>query len=465
MLDETGEIGEPAERPSAKPAGGLVGGAPEGLADAAVPSPPGVPSPDAGSGAGAHACATAPSPPRVAPAGVGLARRLAVVVALVALGIGSGVGLTEALGNGGSATTAGPSSATRAAAVGVSATQPDVAAIAAKVDPAIVDVNATLDYGQGRAAGTGMILTPSGEVLTNNHVVDGATSIRVTVAGTGPTYRAVVVGVDPTADVALLRIEGAPRLPTVTLGNSSTVTVGEPVVAIGNALGLSGPPTVTEGTVTALDRSITAGDPIGGAEHLTGLIQADAPLSPGNSGGPLLDASGQVIGMNTAAYAGGSTGPASNVGFAIPINRALAVVRAIEAHDTSAGVLVGPRPLLGVEVVDAGGGPFAGGGFGGFGGGAFAPGSADAVLPSGGGTGEGRGAVVVGVLPGGPADAAGIVPGDVIVGFDGRTVRSAARLGELVQDHSPGQRVEVQVVDPSGGTETLAVVLGTGPAA
>src|SRR5712691_7920525 len=175
-------------------------------------------------------------------------------------------------------------------------------AIAAMVDPAIVDINTVIQTssGSGAAAGTGMIITSSGEVLTNNHVVDGSTSISVTIAGHAGTYTAHVIGVSPTADVALIQIEGVSGLPTVTLADSSSVKAGDPVVAIGNALGAGGTPSATQGQVTAVDQTITASEGSGRSEVLSGLIQEDASISPGDSGGALVNSSGQVIGMITA---------------------------------------------------------------------------------------------------------------------------------------------------------------------
>ncbi|MDQ6722417.1 MAG: S1C family serine protease, partial [Candidatus Dormibacteraeota bacterium] len=174
----------------------------------------------------------------------------------------------------------------------------NVNAIAAKVDPAIVDINTVL--GNGAAAGTGMIVTPNGEVLTNNHVVDGSTTINVTITGRSGTYTAHVVGVAPAADVALIQIEGVSDLPTVTLASSAALKVGDPVVALGNALGLGGKPNATTGTVTALHQDITASQGNGQSEQLIDLVQSDAPISPGDSGGPLVNSAGQVVGMITA---------------------------------------------------------------------------------------------------------------------------------------------------------------------
>jgi S1-C subfamily serine protease len=207
--------------------------------------------------------------------------------------------------------------------------------VADQVDPAVVDVTTVLGGGD-IAAGTGMILTPSGEVLTNNHVIQGGTSLTVRVGGTGPERTARVVGVDAAADVALLQIEGASGLPTVSIGDSSAVHVGDTVVAIGNALGRQGTPVATRGSITALDQSITALDAGSGTEALAGLIQIDAPIQPGDSGGPLVDADGRVIGMDTAAAGGFHRRPGSTEGFAIPIGAAMSVVQRIRSGHAGA---------------------------------------------------------------------------------------------------------------------------------
>jgi len=181
-------------------------------------------------------------------------------------------------------------------------------------------------------AGTGMIIRSSGVVLTNNHVIAGATSITVTLVGETESHPARVIGTDPGRDIALIQIEGMTGgLPTVTLGNSSMAVQGDGVIAIGNALALAGGPTVTEGIVSAENRSLTTQNESGAlVEHLTGLIQTDAPINPGNSGGPLVDSRGDVIAMNTAvATSSAGNAPAQNVGFAIATNSIRPVIASI----------------------------------------------------------------------------------------------------------------------------------------
>ncbi len=226
--------------------------------------------------------------------------------------------------SGNSANSGGGSGSTSSGAGGPG----DVSAIASKVDPGLVDVNTTLGYQQEEAAGTGIVLTSNGVVLTNNHVIDGATSISVTDVGSHKTYTASVVGYDRTKDIAVLQLNNASGLQTATIGNSSNASVGEQVVGIGNAGGTGGTPSAAGGTVTALNQSITASDEGDGtSEQLSGLIQTNADIQPGDSGGALVNTSGQVLGVDTAAsdgysfqYNGQSTG---DQGFAIPINTAL----------------------------------------------------------------------------------------------------------------------------------------------
>jgi S1-C subfamily serine protease len=311
----------------------------------------------------------------------------------------------------------------------------DTAAIAAKVNPAIADINTVLGYQHASAAGTGMVITSNGEVLTNNHVVQGATSIKVTLPSTGKTYNATVLGTAPTQDVALLQLQGASGLKTISIGDPSKVSPGDPVVAIGNALGKGGTPAVSAGTISAVNQSITAGDPSAGtSERLTGLIQTDAQLQPGDSGGPLVNASGQVIGMDTAASAGTQFDTSSNTGFAIPINTAMSIVHQIESGKASSTVLIGQTGFLGVQVRDA--------------------------VNS---TGQAGGAQIVGVANGSPASSAGLTAGGVITTFDGKSVTSSSGLTSLVNTHHPGDKVSVGWVDQSGQSHTAQIQLTTGP--
>ena len=299
--------------------------------------------------------------------------------------------------------------------------------IAAAVDPAIVDINTTL--ANGEAAGSGMVLTSDGLVLTNNHVIADATDIRVQVTTSGATYRAEVLGYDTTADVALLRLVGASGLKTVSVARASSVRLGDTVVALGNALGQGGIPAVAEGRVTGLDRSITVSDETGrNTETLSGLIEIDARLLPGDSGGPLVNQAGQVIGMDTAASASYRRQFAD--GYAIPIDTALALAHQIQAGKSSALVHIGDRALLGVAVED--------------------------------GTDN---AVIAGVEPGSPAESIGLSVGDTVVAVGNTRVTDGASLRSALDPYHPGDRVSLSWVDTAGQRHTANPSLVKGPPA
>lgn len=320
-----------------------------------------------------------------------------------------------------------------------------VSDVAAKVDPGVVDITAD-DSDQGdTSAGTGMVLTSNGEVLTNNHVIAGATKITAQVDGSGTKYSAKVVGTDVTQDVALLQLENASGMSTVTVGNSADVKVGDAVVAIGNALDLPGPPTVTDGIISALDRSITASDSGSSAsENLKGLFQTDAPLSSGNSGGPLANASGPVIGMDTAAATGNSDGDsASNVGFAIPINEALSIASSIQKGQSSSLIEIGQSAFLGVDVENV----------------SNAQNEYSGYTPP-----TSSGALVVEVVPGSPAASVGLTSGDVITSLGGKSIGSVSALTTALDADQPGQSVSLGWVTSADSSESATVTLGSGPA-
>ena len=246
---------------------------------------------------------------------------------------------------------------------GSATTSASISQIVKKVSPAIVEVTANDGDGQGDE-GTGMIITSSGEVLTNNHVVDGAQSVTVALNGSTKQLSATVVGADPDKDVALLQIQGQSGLPTVTFGDSSQVQVGDQVVAIGNALALGDSSSVTSGIVSALDRTITAGDSDGSStETLNGLIQTDAAINPGNSGGALLNAEGEVIGMNTAAAGSTPDGTsAEDIGFAIPSSELESLISGLRnGGDGSQSPLDQRAPAA---RADSGSGGYGSGGYG-----------------------------------------------------------------------------------------------------
>ena len=318
--------------------------------------------------------------------------------------------------------------------------------IAERVDPALVDIVSTDGYQQASSAGTGIVLTSNGEVLTNNHVIEGATSIKVTDVGNGRTYTATVVGYDASDDVAVIQLQNASGLTIASLGDSSTVNTGDSVVALGNAGGKGGTPSAAAGTVTALNQSITASDELAGtSEQLTDLIQTNADIQPGDSGGSLVNAHGQVIGMDTAASSGyqfqGQSGQTQ--AFAIPINKAMAIVKQIEAGTTSASVHIGATAFLGLQIAGQNSG-----GIGGFGG--------------QNGTG---GVTVAGTVSGSPAAKAGLVQGDMITAVDGQSVSTAEDIPHALVKHHPGDSISVTWLDQSGQSHTATVTLATGPAA
>jgi S1-C subfamily serine protease len=291
--------------------------------------------------------------------------------------------------------------------------------IADRADGAIVDVITRTDRGQ--AAGTGIVITPDGEILTNYHVVEGSTSITVTISNASQSFSAKVVGSDRLDDVALLQARNAHELATIDVGRSSSVKIGDRVVAIGNAFNRPGKPTVTEGMVAALRRSITVFGDFGAAEQLSNLIQTDAQLAPGNSGGPLFNVDGQVIGINTAAETGRRLTVGTGDGYAIPIDDAMKVVRQIRSGRSRGNVHVGPRALLGVNIRDA-----------------------DQQ-------GDARGGVlVVGVTPSGAADAIGIVRGDQIVRLARTDVTSVRALTRVMNLQKPGAKVPIEWIDQAG---------------
>jgi S1-C subfamily serine protease len=310
------------------------------------------------------------------------------------------------------------------------------AAIASRDDAAIVDVISTLGYQNGQAAGTGIVLTANGEILTNNHVIAGSTAVTVKVSTGSQTYKATVIGTDATNDIAVLQAQGASGLTTAPLGNSSGVTVGQPVVAIGNALNKPGLPTVTEGAVTGLGRSISVIGDSGVAEQLQNLVETSAPLQPGNSGGPLFDTTGQVVGINTAASAGNIPNGGTTDGYAIPIGDALTVAHQIESGHSTTTAHIGASPFLGIQVR---------GGTRGLGSG-------------------GSGVLVAGVEPGTPAESAGITAGDQIIAVSGTTVASQRELTAALSSKHPGDTVTVTWVDQSNGQHQAAVRLAAGPA-
>jgi S1-C subfamily serine protease len=372
----------------------------------------------------------------------------ALVAALIGIGIGRQIGNSSSTpaavasapattpattpATGGTTTpTFGTTPTPTQPATGSGSAPADSAAVAKQVTPGIVDINTQLSYQNAAAAGTGMVLTASGEVLTNNHVIDGATTISVTIPSTGRTYSATVVGTDPTEDVAVIQLKGASGLKTIPLGNSDTVATGSAVVAMGNAGGVGGAPSVVTGTVRALNQTITASDQGGAnAETLNGMIETDTPIAAGDSGGPLANSNGQVIGMDTAASASRRFSNGATIAFAIPINHAVAIAQQIEGGQASSTIHIGLPAFLGVGVSPTGSG----------------------------------GAGVTSVASGTPAASAGLQAGDVITAIDNTTITSASDLTTALHAHHPGDKVRVTWTDSAGATHSATVTLATGPA-
>jgi len=302
------------------------------------------------------------------------------------------------------------------------------AAAIAKVEAATVDINASTANGNGQVAGTGMIISSSGLVLTNNHVVDHVVNITAQIPGTATVYKATVIGYDTQDDVALLQLQGASNLPTVPIGDSSQVTVSDQVTVIGNALGKGGTPAVVSGVVSNVDQMITASDESGGTEQLTGMLEVQANIQPGDSGGPEINSAGQVIGMTTAgSQSGAPTGQpaAATTGFAVPINKAMQIVAEIRSGG-GPNIHIGLAARLGVSV---------------------APGGT-------------TGAVIAGVAANSPAASAGIVTNDVIVKIDGQTITSANDLNKAMETYYKGQSPTFVWVDATGASHTASITLG-----
>ena len=310
---------------------------------------------------------------------------------------------------------------------GRSGTSASVALATANQQKGVVTIVSVLKYQNAESAGTGMVLTANGEILTNNHVVNGATSITVTVASNGQSYRADVVGTDPSDDVAVLQLRNASNLTTAKIGDSTGVSVGDSIVGVGNAGG-TGTLRASTGTVTAVNRSITATDESGQAgERLTGLIQVNAEIISGDSGGPLYDSSGNIIGMDTAASANPTV---QSTAYAIPIDSAVKIAAQIDSGTETSKIHIGLPAFLGVGV----------------------------------GSGTTQGAAVTSLLAGGPAAAAGITDGSVITAVGGKTVTSADSLKSVLSGFNPGKRVSVTWTGTDGASHTATVTLATGPA-
>ncbi len=447
-----------------------------------------------------------PIPPRPPRRRFGLLSYAGVALAAGALGAGTVVALYHPAAN--SSAAAAPSSSAAAPAPAPSSPAPSPsyavpgtggseAAILKKVAPGLVIIDTTLQYSAEQAAGTGMVISAGGRVLTNNHVIENATKISATVLATGRTYPVKVVGYDVTGDIALLQMQGASGLHTVPTGDSANVKTGDAVVAMGNAQGQS-EIVPAAGQVTGVNQTITANDQGGtiSSETLHGMIETNADVVSGDSGGPLANSAGEVIGMDTAGDDVGYSQQQTATGFAIPINTALAVARQIAAGQASSAVTIGYPPFMGIYIgKGSSSSPQAqaaqeqqnsNGGFGNFPG--FGnPGNGSGTGGSGtGGSGTGggnascytsdanlavpssiasvsSGTLVLGTICGGPATTAGLTAGSVITAVNGLAVGSPEDLTGIVSKYRPGTTISVTWVTPSGQHETGSLALTAGP--
>jgi S1-C subfamily serine protease len=310
------------------------------------------------------------------------------------------------------------------AAPQLSASTLDTSVATARQSAGLVTIKSVVDFGAGEAAGTGIVIGSDGLVVTNHHVVEGATHIEVTVVATGATYNAEVLGYDAAKDVAVLRLADASGLTAVST-DSGGVDTGNHVTAVGDAGGDGGTLTAAAGTVTALHRGITVtNEQTGRPTRLRNLIELDADIIPGDSGGAVLDAAGDVVGMNVAA----SSGSYDITGYAIPIRRVLRVADHVLAGDDSGTVTIGYAAFLGVSM-----------GY--------------------------QGLTLAGVVPDSAAAAAGLGAGDTVTALGGTAVTTPAQLRRAVASHAPGDRVTVSWTDPTGTHHTATVTLGRAPVA
>ncbi len=302
--------------------------------------------------------------------------------------------------------------------------------LTAKVDPGLVDIDTELGLEHAAAAGTGMVLSSTGEVVTNNHVIDAATRITATDVGSGATYRARVVGYDYSHDIAVLQLEGASGLKTVSLGDSGSLRLGERVATIGNAGGAGGTPSAAAGEVSALDQSITASDESnGGEERLGDLVELEGDVEPGDSGGPLVNRAGEVLGMDTAASQTFQFQSASDQAFAIPIDEVAAIAGQIGEGRASSSVHIGATAMLGV----------------------FVEGQRE------------EGALVAEVIEGTPAADSGLQARDLITALGGSSISSPTSLTAAMLRQRPGARVRLTWQTPAGARQSATVTLSSGP--
>jgi putative serine protease PepD len=361
-------------------------------------------------------------------------RQTGTVVAAVVISAAATGTVVHTIDDSGSHATATPAASSTSVSNLPSAAQvsSSVKSALAKIEPSVVIINDTVTTsGNGRGgfggfggfqadgAGTGIIISSDGEVVTNAHIVNGATNIKVTLPNNGGTHDATVVGMDTGKDLAVIKVSGVSGLTAATFADSDTVQVGDSVIAVGNALGYGGSPTVTEGIVSAKDRSLQDSE-----DNLSGLLQTDAAINPGNSGGPLVDTNGDVVGINVAVATGTSSEPAQNIGFSIPSNTVVKALPDLKAGKSSGGATQSTT-YLGVQIADAQ-----------------------------------NGAGIVAVQPGSPADKAGLKANDIITKFDDTTISDSADLQRAVRAQKPGDTATLTVIR-DGQTMTVKVTLGS----
>jgi S1-C subfamily serine protease len=430
-----------------------------------------------------------PMPPRPPRRHVGALSYLLVALAAGALGAGSVVALYHPASNNTSVASPQPSSsalnpsplpssAVPQPSSGSPSTSAGEQAVVNKVAPGLVIINTTLQYNSEQAAATGMVINPDGLVLTNNHVIEDSTSITARTAN-GHLYHAKVLGYDVTGDIALIQLQGASGLKTVPIGNSSSLKTGDSVVGMGNAEGQNAIVPVT-GQVTALNQTITAGDEGGSvtSETLHNMIQTNADIVSGDSGGPLANTAGQVIGMDTAGNDGGFAVQQDSSGYAIPIDTALAVAQQIREGQASSTVVIGYPPFMGIYIGQGsnsdpqaqaeqqnGGNGFGGNGFGGNGGNGNQncyTSDQNLVAPAN-IANVNSGTLILGTICGGPAMAAGMTAGSVITAVNGQAIGSPGSLTGVVSKFKPGTTIKVSWVSPSGQHSTSSIKLTAGP--
>ncbi|MCV7067749.1 S1C family serine protease [Mycolicibacterium houstonense] len=305
----------------------------------------------------------------------------------------------------------------------------DPEAVAAQVEPSVARIDTVVDYQQAYGIGTGIVLSPGGEVLTNYHVVQGANTINATVGG--QKFPADLVGYDRQHDIAVLQLHGATGLLPAPIGDSTALAPGHLVVALGNAGGTGSPLTREVGTVSAFGRTVNAEDELTGAtDEINGLFEFAAPVRAGDSGGPVVNSAGQVVGMTTAASVNFRMGPGGK-GFAIPINDAMGIAGQIRSRTPSPSVHIGPPTMLGVGVRTA--------------------------------QQQNGGVIVQDVVPGGPAEAAGLIPGDLLTSIDGTSLDSARTLTLVLDRHYPGDVVGLTWIDRAGQQHNGKATLAAGP--